>query len=167
MNEIRDEIYTKIDALYSEAVFVQRAWMKEIAERESQRTFSSHKKNESTNYEFRIELSDCSFSLRWFRVQFVKRGEKTLRIRKAISIPASGKYKNTQFRYADDWELKSIMEMEDVLSNIRVKVKHLMKMHHLAIAISVIDKDKLIKIPIKERVEPSPFSIKQFKKQLY
>ncbi|CAH0543272.1 conjugative transfer protein MobI(A/C) [Vibrio marisflavi] len=166
MDEIRDEIYQKIDQLYGEAVHIQRVWMKQVAEREINRTYRENKKSESTNYEFRIELSECSFSLRWFRVQFFKSGNKTNRIRKAIAIPASGKYKATQFRYAEDWELQSILQMEDVLSNIRVKVKHLMKMHHLAIAVSNVDNNKLITIPIKERVELPPYSIKKFKEQL-
>lgn len=162
---IQAAIYAQIDREYEGAKFVHSVWMRKVAERELSRRGDASRRTESTNYEFRLEYKGVSFICRWFRVQFVKRGSKTIRVVKAIAIPREGKYKRAQFKHAREWELEMIEEMEEVLYSHRSVVKNLMKSHFHLLAASKYSHEPLKSIPIKERVIPITASIKGYKEK--
>jgi len=167
MEDARDCLYSLIDQNYERAVQIQRVWMKKIAEREVRRTYSTERNKEKTNYEFRIELSTIGFACRWVRIQFVKHGLKITRVVHTVAMPESGKYRASQFKHAEPWELELITQMEESLGKIRSQVKLLTKAHQSLIASSKHSEfaKPIQSVAIKHRVEPSPYSIKQFKSE--
>lgn len=162
---IQAAIYAQINEEYEMVRFTQMAWMRKVAERELSRRGDASRRTESTNYEFRLEYSGAAFLCRWFRIQFVKRGSKTIRVIKSIAIPKDGKYKRAQFKHAREWELEMIEEMEEVLYSHRSVVKNLMKSHFHLLAASKYSHEPLKSIPIKERVIPITASIKGYKEK--
>ncbi|NGZ66580.1 hypothetical protein G6Z92_06220 [Vibrio aestuarianus subsp. cardii] len=163
---IRDAIYAQIDAEYELARAVQELWMRKVAERELSRKKDASRRDESTNYEFRLEFNGASFNCRWIRVQFVKRGTKTIRVTKSIAIPKDGKYKISQFKYANEWESNIISQMEEALWPIRNSTKHLMK---AMINVRYGAKSSgitLDSIAISDRVSPTTQSIQAYKRRL-
>lgn len=166
LDEIRDMMYKQIDELYMEACIIQELWMRKVAERELSRKNDPARKTEETNYEFRLEFNGTSFRCRWMNIKFVRNGNKLIRVVKSLAVPEGGKYKMSQFKKADRWELEIIEQMEEPLARIRNTTKHLMKaLVSLQYAAKAKGK-KLKPIPIKERVTPTTHSIKKFKSQL-
>lgn len=167
MQNTRDEIYRCIDENYMAAVSVQRAWANAIAKREVGRKYTSRRNTESTNYHFKIEFNGSSFKLRWFNVKFVWRNGKKIRISKHIVLPKSGRYSISQFKYADDWELEIIEKVEENLCGVRNQVKHLMKAHQSLVWAAKCNggvfHNAFETIPMKDRVEPTPYSVQEFK----
>ncbi|BEI26550.1 conjugative transfer protein MobI(A/C) [Vibrio fluvialis] len=163
---IQAAIYAQINEEYEMVRFTQMAWMRKVAERELSRRGDASRRTESTNYEFRLEYSGAAFLCRWFRIQFVKRGSKTIRVIKSIAIPKDGQYKRAQFKHAEEWELSMIEQIEEVVSKHRVSVKLLMKAHQSLLSAAKSCGEKLDTIQIKDRVEPLTTSIKGYKEKL-
>lgn len=164
--EVRASIYKKIDELYDSAKIIQELWMRKIAQRELSRKDDASRREESTSYEFRLEFNGPTFVCRWIEVRFVRNGNRTTRLTKSIAVPRDGKYKSSQFKRAEDWELTIIEQMEEALSKIRNTNKNLMKAVIYVQYAAKANGEKLKPVPIKERVTPTSHSIKKFKSQL-
>lgn len=165
---IRNAIYDEIDSLYQQCVDIQVLWMKKIAKRELQRSQKKTSVKEMTNYELRIEFTDCAFTARWLRVQFITRGKNTFRVVDAVTIPKTNIHNMSQFKYAKEWELEIIKQIEEPLSSIRKQVKNLMNAHRAVIYADKADmfaQEKLTKIKMADRVEVRKNTIKQFKER--
>lgn len=158
---MRDEVYKRIDLIYDAICDAQSIWMKRIAIQEVNRT--SH--DERTSYEMRVEFTGPSFVVRWLHFQFVRHGNKKTRIAKAISIPDNGKYKKSQFKKAQEWELDLITGIEETISSYRVQLKHLMKAHQSIIYAAKASDRPIKTIPIKNRVEKQNHTIAEYKQQ--
>ncbi|ELA9367431.1 hypothetical protein QUN99_003321 [Vibrio parahaemolyticus] len=163
---IQEAIYKQIDDEHESVRFVQMTWMRKIAQRELSRQNDTSRRTESTNYEFRVEYKGASFSCRWLRIKFVKRGQKVLRLVDSITIPKDDRYKREQFKYAEEWELEIIEQMEEALWQHRRVVKNLMKSHRHLLEASKYGNEKLTTIPLKSRVGEYTESIKKFKEKL-
>lgn len=166
MKAIQADIYNELDELYNQAKVYLEIWMGQIAKREIARK-SLTNSDEKTNYNLALEFNGNAFRIRWFHYQFIKTGRKTVRVTKAIAIPESLRYTRSQFKYADDWELKIIEETEEVLYFIRYKVKYLMKMHRLLVSGAKYEHEPLVVSSSKDRVSKTTQSIKKIKEQLY
>lgn len=167
MQKVIDAIYEEVDELYNTADVIQGSWMRSIAERELNRNYTDIANRESTNYELRIEFTGISFRIRWIEYQFVKRGSKTIRVTRNVSMPESGKYKMSQFKKADEWELIIIGHIETAVAPIRYKLKHLGKAHNSIVWASKQDKRNQLQVrEIKDRVERKVRSIKSIKESL-
>lgn len=166
MREIQNAIYTELDMLYDEAKLYLEIWMTRVAKRELQRKNNPANK-ERTNYYLALEFNGLAFRPRWFRVQFVKNGQRTLRLSKSLSVPKNNQYSIAQFKYAEDWELDLIEEVEEGLSIVRKKVALLMKAHQSIIGAAKIDNEPLIVSSCKERVEVTTQSIAKIKESIY
>ncbi|EOX3447525.1 conjugative transfer protein MobI(A/C) [Vibrio cholerae] len=167
MQKIIDAIYDEIDGLYTHAEMLRNSWMHKVAEREMKRTYIAGQATEKTTYEMRVEFSGISFRIRWLEVGFIRTGGRTIRLTKSIACPDSGRYKMSQFKKANEWELLLIDTIEQSMGNVRVKLKHLGKCHN-----SVVWADKVNKKPtittkeMKYRVERKDRSIKKIKQSM-
>jgi hypothetical protein len=159
VESLRDEIYNRIDLIHDAVCDAQSGWMKRVALAEVNRTSIE----ERTNYELRIEFTGPSFIIRWHHFQFVRHGNKKTRVVKGLAIPDNGKYKQSQFRKAQDWELELINGIEESISSYRVQLKHLMKMHQTMLHLGKTSGRVVKVIPIKERVTKSTHSIAEYK----
>ncbi|GAM71717.1 hypothetical protein JCM19236_6300 [Vibrio sp. JCM 19236] len=166
MREVQQAIYRELDNLYDEAKLYLEIWMGRIAEREVKRKNNKNNR-EFTNYSLSLEFNGNAFRIRWFRIQFVKNGEKTIRLAKAISVPKSHHYPPSSFSKADDWELDLITQIEEGVSVIRKKVNYLMRAHKNVIGASSLDDEPLIASSCKERVQVTTKSIAKIKESLY
>ena len=166
MQQVADAIYEEIEKLYGQADMLHGIWMKSVAEREVNRSYTDINNRESTNYELRVEFNGIGFRLRWIEIQFVRRGSKTLRLTKNITCPENGKYKKSQFKKAEEWELLLINKVEESLCQIRYKLKHLMKAHSSIIWASKLNKQPLVTKDMKFRVDRKVRSIKDIKQSL-
>ncbi|NAZ94262.1 conjugative transfer protein MobI(A/C) [Vibrio toranzoniae] len=156
---LRDEIYKRIDLIYEAVCDAQSVWMKRVALAEVNRTTVEEK----TNYELRVEFSGPSFTIRWICFQFVLHGNKKTRVVKGLSIPESGRYRESQFNRAQDWELDLIKGVEESISPYRVQLKHLMKMHQTMLHLGKVSNRPVTAIPISERVTKPSHSISDYK----
>ncbi|NOI32003.1 conjugative transfer protein MobI(A/C) [Vibrio coralliilyticus] len=166
MQSVVEAIYDEIDELYGKADILYSTWMKSVAEREVNRSYTDINNREKTSYELRVEFNGVCFRIRWLEVQFVKRGNKTLRLTKNITCPESGKHKMSQFKKGDEWELRLIEMLEESLSQIRYKLKHLMKAHSSIVWASKPNKQPLVTKEMKDRVERKVRSMKKVKESL-
>ncbi|MBE4035128.1 conjugative transfer protein MobI(A/C) [Vibrio parahaemolyticus] len=166
MQKVADAIYDEIDDLYRKANILLGMWMRSVAEREFNRNYSDYNNRESTHYEVRLEFSGINFKIRWFEFQFVKRGSKTLRISKSVHTPESGKLKMSQFKSADEWELRLIEQLESAFGTIRHQLKYLAKAHNSIVWAAKVNKTPLEVKHIKDRVERSHRSIKSIKESM-
>lgn len=163
-SKIRDEIYAQIDESYTTVYNAQRELMKMVAQRELARKVDASKKDETTNYEFRLEMSGVGFVCRWLNVKFYKNNGKIVRVVKSISLPKSLKYEKRQFAYAEDWELDLIIQIEEVVSKIRKYVRNLTKSHTNLIHASKSLGLEFNSIDIKHRIDLPKLSISEIKK---
>ncbi len=161
-----DAIYEEIDALYVKTDILLGMWMKSVAEREFNRNYSDYNNRESTHYELQIDFTGISFRIRWIEFQFVKRGSRTLRLTKAINTPENGIHKLSQFKKADEWELRLIEQVESAFGTIRYQLKHLAKAHNSIVWAAKVNKTPLEVKQIKDRVERSNRSIKSIKESM-
>lgn len=166
MQKVIDCIYEEIDELFKMAETLHRVWMRNVAKREVERDYSDRNNIERTGYQLRVEPNGISFRIRWYEVRFVKRGEKLIRLTKSMAIPESGKYNRGQFKKASEWELSLITTIEDGMSDIRYKLKHLGKAHSSAVWASKRDEHKVQTKQLIERVERSTETIKSIKDSL-
>ncbi|BBM67867.1 hypothetical protein VA249_45130 (plasmid) [Vibrio alfacsensis] len=166
MQKLIDGIYEKIDELYKKSSILQGSWMRQVAEREYNRSYVDKKNLEKTNYQLRIELSGFTFRIRWFEIQFVKNGTKTLRLAKAIAVPELGKYKMSQFPKAQEWELFLIEKFEEEYALVRNQLKHLGKAHQSIVWASKSSNETLETKEIKYRVTKPTKTIKSIKETL-
>ncbi|GAD91274.1 hypothetical protein VHA01S_080_00140 [Vibrio halioticoli NBRC 102217] len=165
MQEIQTAIYNEIDKLYDEAKFYLEFWMTKVAKREVQRV-NNKSNREYTNYSLSLEFSGVAFRSRWFRVQFVRNGDKTIRLSKSIAVPRNNIYSKSNFKYADDWEVELIEQVEFGLGPIRNKLKLLMKAHQNILLATKNDKTPLLALPCRERVNVTTRSIAKIKESL-
>ncbi len=166
MQTLIDGIYEKIDELYKKSSILQTAWMRQVAEREYNRSYADKKNPEKTNYQLRIEFSGFTFRIRWFEIQFVKNGAKTIRLSKAIAAPVSGKCKMSQFSKAQGWELFLIEKFEEEYALVRNQLKHLGKAHQSIVWASKSSSETLETKEIKYRVTKPTKTIKSIKEAL-
>ncbi|PMP14078.1 hypothetical protein BCS93_04625 [Vibrio breoganii] len=166
MKGVQQAIYVELDKIYDEAKMYLEFWMGRVARREVSR--SNNKQNqEFTNYALLLEFNGNAFRIRWQRIQFVKHGTKVIRLTKSISVPKTLRYPKSSFRYADDWELDLILEVEEGVHILRKKVSALMKAHQTMLNASKLDGDELVVSSCRERVQPTTKSIAEIKKSLY
>jgi hypothetical protein len=156
---LQAELYKRIDLIYEAVCDAQAGWMKRVALSEVNRTSNE----ERTHYELRVEYSGPSFVIRWCHFQFVRHGNKKTRVVKSLAIPENGKYKKSQFKKAQPWELDLIMAIEESISPYRVQLKHLMKAHQSIMYLSKSSGRTIKAVPIKERVTKPNYSIANFK----
>lgn len=159
VESLRDEIYKRIDLIYDAICDAQSVWMRMVAKAEVNRTSM----DERTNYELRIGFSGPSFVVKWYSFQFVRHGNKQTRVMKALAVPESGKYTQSQFKRAQAWELDLINSIEESISPYRVQLKHLMKMHQTMLHLGKTSNRPVTAIPINERVTKPSYSISDYK----
>ncbi|MEZ9060492.1 conjugative transfer protein MobI(A/C) [Vibrio pelagius] len=162
--KIRDEIYAQIDESYLTVYNTQRELMKLIAKRELSRKSDPTRKSELTNYEFRLEMSGVGFVCRWLNIKFYNNNGKTVRVVKSVAIPRSGKYEPQHFRFAEEWELELILQVEEVISLIRKYVRNLTKAHTSLICANKAIGIEFKTIDIKYRLDLPKLSIAEIKK---
>lgn len=166
MQHIIDGIYREVKSAHEEAKFIERMWHIEIARRELSRRDRGVYGDERTNYNFRVVIQSSSFSCIWERVQFVKRGRKTVRVVTKIPMQESGKLKITHFKHAEDWELKLIKEMEESLVKIRLTVRQLMKSHVSIVKLVQLTGLEINPLKGKDYLTPSVSSVKLEKERI-
>ncbi|MFH4753694.1 conjugative transfer protein MobI(A/C) [Vibrio alginolyticus] len=166
MQKVADAIYDEIDDLYRKTDILLGMWMRSVAEREFNRNYSDDNNRESTHYELQIDFTGISFRIRWIEFQFVKSGSKTLRLTKAINAPENGTHKLSQFKKAEQWELRLIEQLEPAFGTIRHQLKYLAKAHNSIVWAAKVNKTPLEVKQIKDRVERSHRSIKSIKESM-